>query len=376
MHYDVIIVGAGSMGSAAGYYLAKSGKKTLLLDSFNPPHARGSHHGDTRIIRYAYGEGAEYIPFVLQAQKLWDELAEESGQSLFLQTGVLNVGRKDSAFINNVMTSAKTYSLPLEILNANEVHERWDGISLPADFIGCFEGTSGVLKSEECIRAYSQLAQKHGATIVTEQKVSKIAIHADGVTVKTGNDTYHADSLIITAGAWAKELLAMTGIHLPLNPVRKTFAWFNVREESYDEQVFPAFAFETDFGFYYGFPSIERAGLKVGRHDGGESIDPNETIPAFGEKQADKVELERFLDQFMPSSERQLNYGKTCIYTMTPDEDFIIDLHPTYSHVAFAAGFSGHGFKFSSVVGQALSELIMFGKSEQHLSPFSVKRFC
>ena len=136
MHYDVIVVGAGSMGMAAGYFLAKSGKRTLLIDSFNPPHNKGSHHGETRIIRHAYGEGVEYVPLALKAQELWKDLEKKTGKQLFIQTGVLNAGLKDTDFTQNIISSSKAYSLPLEVLNSSEVNKRWPGITLPNMYVG------------------------------------------------------------------------------------------------------------------------------------------------------------------------------------------------------------------------------------------------
>ncbi|WP_203249316.1 N-methyl-L-tryptophan oxidase [Sporosarcina beigongshangi] len=374
MHYDVIVIGAGSMGMAAGYFLSKSGKRTLLLDSFNPPHDKGSHHGDTRIIRHAYGEGEEYVPLALEAQELWDDLEKVTGKQLFIQTGVLNVGYEKTDFIENIISSAKTHSLPLEILDSSEVNKRWPGINLPDNYIGCFEPTSGVLKCGECIGAYRELAEQHGATILTNSKVKELVVHNERVTVKTEAQTFSADALVVSAGAWSGNLLSTLDLNLPLNPVRKTFAWFNANEDLYNYKQFPAFAFETSQGQYYGFPSIDGAGLKVGRHDGGETINPDEVMREFSELEEDATDLRQFVHSYMPSIQ-QLKYGKACMYTLTPDEDFIIDLHPTYSNVAIASGFSGHGFKFSSVVGQILSELIILGKTEKNISPFSINRF-
>ncbi|RAV16743.1 N-methyl-L-tryptophan oxidase [Paenibacillus contaminans] len=374
MHYDVIVIGAGSMGMAAGYFLSKSGKRTLLVDSFNPPHNKGSHHGETRIIRHAYGEGEKYVPLALKAQELWNDLEKMSGKQLFLPTGVLNVGYEKTDFIQNIISSSKTYSLPLEILDSIEVNKRWPGITLPNKYIGCFEPTSGVLKCEECIEAYRELAERNGATILTNSRVKELKVHDKKVSIKTDDHTFHANALVVSAGAWSGSLLSMLDLHLPLKPVRKTFAWFDANEDLYNHKDFPAFSFETTQGHYYGFPSIDGSGLKVGRHDGGETINPDEAIMGFGELEKDATELRQFLHHYMPYTQ-QLKYGKTCMYTLTPDEDFIIDLHPTYLNVAIASGFSGHGFKFSSAVGQILSELIILGKTEQNISPFSIERF-
>ncbi len=374
MNYDVIVIGAGSMGMAAGYYLSQSGKKTLLLDSFNPPHNKGSHHGDTRIIRYAYGEGEEYVPFILKARELWNDLESATGKQLFTQTGVLNVGNAESDFIRNIISSANKYDLPLDVMNSSEVEKRWSSITLPKDFIGCFEPTSGVLKSEEIINAYKDLAERNGATILTNSRVRDISIRDDSVTIKTVEQTFHSDALVVSAGAWSGELISMLGLQLPLTPVRKIFAWFDANETTYNHRRFPAFAFDTPQGIYYGFPSIDGSGLKVGRHDGGNPIHPDETPIGFGKIAEDEGDLSQFLNQYIPDKWK-MKYGKTCMYTHTPDDKFIIDLHPKYSNVAIAAGFSGHGFKFSSAVGQALSNLIISGKNDVDISQFSINRF-
>jgi N-methyl-L-tryptophan oxidase len=374
MNFDVIVIGAGSMGMAAGYYLSKSGKKTLLLDSFNPPHDKGSHHGETRIIRYAYGEGEEYVPFVLRAQELWSDLEKSSGKQLFLQTGVINAGNEESDFIQNIISSSQKYSLPVDIMDSKVVQNRWPGFSLPSNYIGCFEPTSGVLKCEESIQAYQELAKKNGATIITNSRVRKISIKNEKVTILTDGQTFYSEALVVAAGAWAGQLLSMLDLEVPLTPVRKTFAWFQADEKVYHHTKFPAFAVETSQGMYYGFPSIDGAGIKVGRHDGGDPISPDESMLAFGEIEADEGDLVNYLNQYIPGAQ-QLKYGKTCMYTLTPDEKFIIDLHPNHSNVAIAAGFSGHGFKFSSAVGQALSNLIISGKNDVDISQFAINRF-
>ncbi|WP_394679609.1 N-methyl-L-tryptophan oxidase [uncultured Exiguobacterium sp.] len=373
-HYDVIIVGAGSMGMAAGYYLSRTDQNILLLDAHNPPHDQASHHGETRIIRHAYGEGEAYVPLALAAQRLWYELEQISGRSLFLNTGVLNAGHRSSHAMQTIIRSAAQYDLPLEILTADEMRTRWSGLTMPDEYIGCFEPTSGVLKCEDCIEAYRDLAVANGVDIRTNAKVTTLTAHTHGVDVTVGSDTYSADALIVAAGAWSGPLLEQTGLSLPLRPVRKTFAWFEAVEEVFNDAVFPAFAFDTPAGYYYGFPSIAQAGLKIGRHDGGIPVDPNQPRRPFGQETGDLADLRQFTNTFMPSIDT-LAHGKPCLYTMTPDEDFIIDLHPDYPHIAIAAGFSGHGFKFSSLVGKVLSELIMERSTTEPIGPFAIKRF-
>lgn len=374
MDYDVIIIGAGSMGMSAGYFLSKAGKRVLLLDSHTPPHTRGSHHGETRIIRYAYGEGEKYVPLALAAGKLWRELETETGKKLFFQTGVLNLGKEETDFIRNVKQSAVNFSLQLEIMRKQELERKWPGLTVPDGFIGCYEPSAGVLKPESCIEAYQALAELHGAVVLGDSRVEDIEATESGVKVCTKQQTFTSKSLIISAGAWTGHLTSMLDLNLPLQPVRKTFAWFNSDEEIYNHQKFPAFTVDSDAGTFYGFPSIEGKGLKIGRHDGGKAIEADDLLSGFGAEIGDHEDLEQFTYNYMLHPQ-YLREGKTCMYTLTPDDDFIVDVHPSCPNIAIAAGFSGHGFKFSSVIGQILSELIEKGNTEKNISPFSISRF-
>ncbi len=373
MQYDVIVIGAGSMGMSTGYFLAKQGKKVLLLDAFDPPHSHASHHGETRIIRHAYGEGEEYVPLALRAQELWGELEQLSGKSLFLKTGVLNIGEEKSPFISMLITSANKHQLPLEILSAEDANQRFEGLNLPPEYIGCFESTSGVLRVEDCIQAYRDLALAEGATLLTHHKVSDITLNDDSVTVTANGNTFRAKKLVVSVGAWSNDLLDMLELTLPITPVRKTFAWYNAPEALYGQGTFPAFSFDTADGIYYGFPSIDGAGLKIGRHDLGEVQDPNAAINPF-EEQTDAADLQQILDKHMPRVE-SLKFGKTCMYTRTPDENFIIDNHPSNNNVIIASGFSGHGFKFASVIGEVVADMALEKTPEFNLSLFAIDRF-
>ncbi|GAA0501080.1 N-methyl-L-tryptophan oxidase [Salinibacillus aidingensis] len=374
MHFHTIIVGAGSMGMAAGYYLARQGKKVLLIDSHNPPHQDGSHHGETRLIRHAYGEGEHYVPLALRAQELWYELEKESGEDLFLQTGVLNIGEKDSSFIREVQSSSETYHLPLQTLSAKEISQKWEGLSLPDHYIGCLETTSGVLFSERIIQTYRSLAESFGATIKVNSEVVDIDIHKDSATVYTENESFEADHLIATTGAWAKKTGEKLNVSLPLTTLRKTFSWFDADDQIYNAAEFPAFTFAISQGTYYGFPSIHESGVKIGRHDGGREFQMGRPLKPYGYYREDIGDVSDILEAYFPHVQSQ-NTGKTCVYTMTPDGDFIIDQLPQHPNVTIACGFSGHGYKFSSVVGEILSKMAMNENVDFDLAPFSIKRF-
>ncbi|MRH41763.1 N-methyl-L-tryptophan oxidase [Aquibacillus halophilus] len=375
MTYDVIIVGAGSMGMAAGYYLSKQSKHVLLLDSHDPPHEQGSHHGETRIIRHAYGEGNSYVPMALRSQELWLELQEVAKEKLFIPTGVLNVAQPHSSFIKNVIKSADFYSLALEKLTAEQINKKWKGFNVSNDLVGYFESKSGVLFSEACIQSYRDLAMGNGAVLKSNIRVESVKINDEGnVTVKTNEGEYQGNNLVLTAGKGMNNLLHMLKLKLPLLPVRKTFSWFHSEESIYNSFNFPAFAFDVPTGIYYGFPSIEGAGVKIGRHDSGHPVTAGKNLEEFGYYPEDEEEVCRFSEKVM-SSAMNHKLGKTCTYMNTPDGDFVIDNHPNYQNVFIACGFSGHGFKFSSVVGEIISQLIIDGKTQFDLTPFSIGRF-
>lgn len=374
MDYDVIILGAGSMGMSAGYYLTKKGQRVLLIDQFDPPHTLGSHHGSTRIIRHAYGEGDYYVELALKSQQLLLELQQTVGEQLFIPTGVLNMGRSDSAFIRNVKESAEKFSLPVEILSAKEVHEKWAGLKLPNQYIGVFETNSGVLMSEKVVGTYRKVAEALGATMKVNTVVESVSLKNDGVVVKTATETFSARHLIVATGAGTSELSRLLGITLPLAEIRKTFSWFNCEEEDYGDDCFPAFTFTDDNHSFYGFPSIDGAGVKIGRHDEGQPRNMKETILPFGSFAEDEGEVMAFAQNYLPKVGAHKE-GATCTYTLTPDEDFIIDTHPDHAHVHFACGFSGHGFKFCGAVGEMLAQRIVDGEAEIDLSKFALSRF-
>lgn len=373
--YDCIIVGAGSIGMAAGYYLAKQGVQTLLIDAQDPPHQMGSHHGQTRIIRHAYGEGKGYVPLALRAQELWIQLEKEAEETLFSQTGVLTIGQRDASFIQEMITSSKEYSLPIEMLESEEVEERWPGIVMPAGYVACFEPTSGVIFSEKAIRAYRNLALSHGANLLPYTQVERLVIEPSSITIQTNNGTYYGEKAIVTAGAWSKQLLATVGLTLPLQPTRKAIGWFQAEKRLFAAQRFPAFVFNFPDETYYGFPCFDEQGLKIGCHHGGQRVQPDQVDRHFGADKEDEGKLRRFLETYMPQAAGKLTKGGICLYNMTPDEHFIIDLHPEHNHVIIATGFSGHGFKFASSIGECLSEIISRGNSSLDLSLFSLKRF-
>ncbi|MFS0750495.1 N-methyl-L-tryptophan oxidase [Oceanobacillus sp. 1P07AA] len=374
MIYDIAIIGAGSMGLSAGYYLSKAGKTVALIDADNPPHTEGSHHGETRIIRHAYGEGDVYVPLALRSQKLWYGLEEASNRNIFHKTGVLNIGPESSQFLQNVIQSIEKYNLQAEILSAHEINNRWTGYQLPNHLKGVYEINSGVLMSEIALQTYRDLATSLGASFYTNARIQRLDVTNQHVMIQLSSNTIKAKQLIITAGKGTNQILSLLGYELPLFPIRKTFSWFEAAESIYHSNYFPAWSFADGNETYYGFPSIDKAGIKVGRHDGGQPVKANETLRTFGTYPEDEQDVSRFVHRYM-SPELQHKQGKVCTYTNTPDGDFIIDRLPNYQHILVACGFSGHGFKFSSGVGELLSQLAIQGETTLDISHFSLNRF-
>lgn len=369
--YDVTIVGTGSVGSAAGYYAANEGQKVLELDLATPPHELGSHHGQSRIIRHAYGEGKKYVPLVLQAQKLFEELQNNSSLDLFHQTGVLNVGPKKAEFITNVLKSAQEFNLPIEKLDAQSIEQRFPAWQFDDDYIGVLEKDSGYLKSENIIHEYLRLAKEKSVRQEFSSKVQSIQQVDDLVEIKTEQCTYLAKSVIVTAGTWVKELLPS----LPVQPVRKVFTWFKAEDENLNEvNGFPCFSVETkNQATYYGFPAVGGL-IKIGHHDGGQAINQREERGDFGDCPDDINEVQELIQEHL-AHVGEIDHGGSCTYDLSPDEDFIIDYVPNQPKIQVVTGLSGHGFKFSSVIGQIVARRSIGLPDEFDLSPFQLGRF-
>lgn len=240
MKYDLIILGSGSVGSAAGYYATQAGLNVLMIDAHMPPHKEGSHHGDTRLIRHAYGEGERYVPLVLRAQTLWDELAVLNEDPIFERTGVVNLGPAHSEFLANVEQSARQFNLNVERLDANAIMKRWPEIAVPEDYIGLFEAESGVLHCETAIKTWISLAEQAGCAQLFNCPVTAVHHHDDGVTVDTPEGQYTASRLLVSAGTWVTKLIP----DLPVQPVRKVFSWFQADGRFSTQNKFPAFTGE------------------------------------------------------------------------------------------------------------------------------------
>ncbi|MEX1158583.1 MAG: N-methyl-L-tryptophan oxidase [Thermomicrobiales bacterium] len=370
--YDVIVIGLGGMGSAAAAHLAKRGQRVLGLDLHERQHTHGSSHGVSRIIREAYFEAPEYVPLVQRAYTLWRELEKETGRFLLTITGGLNIGTPDSEFVSGSLASSAQHDLPHEYLNAAEVAERFPGFRLTDDLVAVYEPNAGYLKPEGCMLAHYHVAEKHGAELRFEEGVCEWSASDGGVRVKTAKRTYDAERLVIAAGPWAGQV--MTDLGLPLSVRRIVNVHFRPEQPNlFRAKNFPVYLFQVPEGEYYGFPIFPGRGLKIGRHDIGEPTTP-ETI----RREVDDSEiamLREVLDRYLPGASGEVRETLTCMYTDTPDSHFIIDLHPEHPNVAIACGFSGHGFKFASAIGEVLADLAIDGETQHDIGFLSAGRF-
>jgi sarcosine oxidase len=371
--YDVIVLGLGGMGTAAAYELARRGRRVLGIEQFELGHARGSSHGETRIIRKAYFEHPDYVPLLRRSYERWYDLEQRSGERLFLQCGVLSVGGRDSEVVAGVLESAAQHALPVEALDAVNLMRRFPQFKVPDDWRAVLERDAGLLFVEGCVAAHAHQARQCGADLHEQEEVISWRADDRHVEVVTKRDRYAAQRLVITAGAWATRFLADIGV--PFSVMRQTPLWFAVsRPELFRRDRFPCYCVDTPEGFFYGFPMIDSRGIKVARHYGADELcDPSAVD--WNLHGDDEPPLRRYLQAYLPHVDGAMTHGSVCMYTLTPDRHFVIDLHPRHANVAIAAGFSGHGFKFASVVGEILADLAERGRTELPIEMFRAGRF-
>lgn len=371
---DVIVMGLGAMGSAAAYHLARRGVRVVGIEQYTPAHDRGSSHGRSRIIREAYFEHPDYVPLIQRAYELWRDLEAEAGERLLVMTGGLMIGPEDGVLVQGALTSARTHRLPHELIGAEEVRRRFPPFRLQPATVAVAEPNAGVLFPEACVRAHLDGASAAGAVLHFEEAVRRWTASADRVEVMTSKGTYTAAGLILTAGPWAPEVLRDLG--LPLQVERNVMYWFAPLRhgEAFAPERFPIYICEyRKDAFFYGFPALPAGSVKVAHHHSGEVCAPD-TIRRVVD--ADEVaRMQALLAAHLPDAGGQLRQTATCMYTNTPDGHFIIDRHPEWKTVTIACGFSGHGFKFASVVGEVLADLALDGRTRHRIDLFQLARF-
>ena len=372
--YDVIVAGVGAMGSAACWHLAQRGLRVLGLERFDLGHGMGSSHGLSRIIRLAYFEGSHYVPIVKRAHELWARTGEEAGLKLLHVTGSLDLAPIGAGPVESSLQSCLDHGLEHEQLDRAEISRRFPAFQLPEGHVGLWQPGGGFVASEKAIYAHVGLAQSRGADIRTNEPMLDWAPTADGgVTVRTERGSYSAGRLVITSGGWISD--AVPALARQLHTVKQAIGWFTTRRpELFREGAFPVFILTAEEGSFYGFPLYEHPGFKIGGpHFAREPIDPREPDRTPSPRQV--ALIQDCLKRYLPDAAGAPLTLKGCVYTVSPDEDFIIDSVPGVPQAVFASCCSGHGFKFASAIGEILADRATDTPSPFDLSPFSLGRF-
>ena len=370
--YDAIVIGVGGMGSAALYHLAKRGKRVLGIERFGIAHDLGSSHGVTRIIRMAYYEDPSYVPLLRRSYELWRELESSAGEQILHITGGIDAGLPDSRLFEGALRSCIEHELEHDVMSSAELSRRFPGFSLPSDLQAIYQADAGFLTPERCIELQVAGALDHGAALHTDEQVLDIAETSNGARVTTDQRRYEADTVVVCAGAWTGKLLPQLAANAV--PERQVLIWTEpLKPEAYTPETFPVFLLMVEEGHFYGFPAFQVPGFKIGRfHHLEEVVDPD-TIDREPNAR-DEAMLRQAVERYFPDAAGPTLSMKACMFTNTPDEHFILDRVSPNSSIIVGAGFTGHGFKFCSVVGEVLADLSLNGTTRHDIAMFRLAR--
>jgi sarcosine oxidase len=371
--FDVAICGLGAMGSAALYALARRGCRVLGIERYAPGHERGSSHGETRIVRLSYFEHPSYVPLVRRAYGLWRDLERAAGCQLLHITGIVEIGPPDGALVTGTLTSARAHGLPHELLAAHEIMRRFPAFRLPPAHVGVVQPDGGFVEAEASIHAMLALAQGMGAEIHTGETVRAIEPRADAVRLVTGQTTIEAGAVVVAAGPWIESLLP--DLQLPLRVTRQAMGWFAPAEPAlFAPDRFPTFLIESEGGIHYGFPPFAGTAIKVAKHHHcDEAVDPEDYDRAVSPE--DEALIRTAVERFLPAANGPLVSARTCLYTVAPDGDFVIDRLPGAANVIVVSACSGHGFKFAPAIGEIAADLATRGATDCDIARFRIDRF-
>jgi sarcosine oxidase len=370
-HFDAVVIGCGAMGASASYNLAIRGLKVMTLERFGLNHEFGSSHGETRITRLAYYEDPRYVPLLRRALEAWKELGTKSGKRLMVMTGGLMIGPQEGAFVSGVLRSARAHSLPHRILSWREAMDAYPVFNLEEGYAAVHDENAGVLFPEECISACVNLASGAGCTFGFGEQVKRWFGARNGIEVETTKGSYTADRLVVAAGAWTERLL---GDLVPLKVERQTPFWFSSGGSSmFSPERMPVFIMEEKSGqYFYGIPDVGR-GVKVARNHAGATVDADDVPRDVTE--GDVSPVREFVSRRLPNLSTRPVGSTTCLYSNTPDWNFVIDTHPRDDRVVILSACSGHGFKFASVVGEIAADLAIQGKTRHDIAFLQAERF-
>ncbi len=370
--YDVVVVGLGVMGAAAAWSLSKRGVGVLGVDANPAGHRLGSSHGKTRATRESYFESPEYAPLMRQAHALWRGLERESQTGLLTMNGGAYIGPPNHHVLAGVRRAAAEHDLALETYTPAEMMALHPGYVIPHGWQALIERSSGVLNAEKCLAAFHSVSRRAGADLRFGVSALDWREEGGGVIVELDSGPVQAKSLVLTLGPWAVERLS--GLRLPIHGRRVTVAHFDaLRPEHYASDTLGVFFWATPMGVYGGFQHIDGQGVKILRHDEGGACTPD-TI----QREVTDADIRAFTDFssiYLPDVGTKVKEAYTCIYTMTPDDHFIIDHHPASRNIVYATGFSGHGFKFAPVIGEVLADLSLIGQTDKPIGFLRADRF-
>jgi sarcosine oxidase len=370
-HFDVIVCGLGATGSAALQALARRHCRVLGLEQFTPGHDRGSSHGTTRIIRLSYFEHPSYVTLLRRAYVLWRELERAAGRQLLHVTGIAEIGPPDGILVKGTLAAARLHALAHDVMPAGDFTRRFPAFRLPSEMVAVLQPDGGYLNAEPAVRAQIELARQAGAEIRSGTKVRAIEPRGTGVRVVTEQGAVDAGVAIVAAGPWLGPLLPR--LALPLRATRQVMGWFAPAMPELFPPNFPVFMIESRHGIHYGFPPAA-AGVKAAKHHhADETVEPDSFDRAVSAR--DEALIRPALSDHLPAADGKLLAAKTCLYTMAPDGDFIIDRVAECPQILVASPCSGHGFKFAPVIGEALAELALDGSTGHDISRFRLARF-
>lgn len=366
--YDVAVIGLGAMGSATAYHLARRGASVIGFDRFAPPHTLGSTHGRTRIIREAYFEHPLYVPLIRRAYENWSALERDAGEQLLHVTGGLMIGPSSGELVAGACRSALEHGIPHEVLDAAALRRRFPVFRPDDDMVALLEQRAGLLLPERCVAACLRLAAERGAQLKVNEPVRAWRAGEGSVVVETDHGQYRARRAVLSVGPWLPELVP--DVELPLRVERQTFHWFTPARdpEAFTGERCPIALWEFEPDRLFATFSDLGDGVKIGIHHEGEDAEPHSVRRTI--TPAEDAAVRGLLERYLPAAAGELRDSAVCLYTNTPDDHFLIDLHPAHPEVVLASPCSGHGFKFASVIGEVLADLTTTGACSFALDPF------
>ena len=370
--FDVAVLGLGGIGSGAAYWLARRGVRVLGLEQFELGHLRGESHDHSRIIRLSY-HTPQYVELAKRAYTAWATLEAETGERLVYPTGGLDLGPRDGAIpLEAYAGSLRACDVPFELLDAAEIRARWPVFAIEDDVHGIYQAQGGIVAAARGTAAHQRAARALGAVLLDNIRLSGVRSVGDEIElVLAGGETYRAHKLVIAAGPWTTAALRAFDVSLPLEVTKEQVTYYAPADPApFAPERFPVWIWMDDPSFY-GFPIFGEAGVKIAQDAGGKTVDPD--TRGFEPDPEISARMQAFLERRLPAALGREIVTKTCLYTLTPDRDFVIDTLPEHPNVSIAIG-AGHAFKFASVIGRILSELALDGATPSDVAGFEIDR--